>query len=70
MQQGREPLDRIAAVLFLSAVAPRFDDEHSIAGHAATTQAYQASLDLLRQRRRMPHVEAELHRGGHFVHAL
>jgi len=68
--QVEEPLARIIAVAPLSAVAVCLDDENPIGGQALPGQSHQPPTDILRQRRRALHVEAQLHRRGDLVHVL
>jgi hypothetical protein len=57
-------------VLLLGAEALRRDNEDAILRHAAAGELGEANRDVVRQRRRAAHVEAELHGARHLVDVL
>src|SRR5690606_27231499 len=64
-----QALQGILAILFLSAVLLRLDDDHPVGSDAAVAQRQQAFLVELRQRRGT-NIEAQMQRAGHLVDVL
>ena len=65
-----QALARVGAVALLGAVALRGDDEHALAGEAVAGEPLEPRAHAVGQRRRMAHVEAQLHRAGDLVDVL
>jgi hypothetical protein len=65
-----EPIERILAIARLGAVALRDDDKNAVVGQPRAGEALQALADVVRQRRRVPHIEAKLDCGGKLVDVL
>src|SRR5215467_15290802 len=56
-----QALARVGAVALLGAVALRGDDQHALAGEALAGKPLEPRADVIRQRRRLAHVETQLY---------
>src|SRR5215831_7417840 len=65
-----EPRQRIVAVALLGAVTLSRDDQYTVAGQPPAGEPLQPRPHLMGKRRRMAHVEAQLHRGGELIDIL
>ncbi len=65
-----EPLDDVLSILLLGTMALAQQDDLAFLGGPAARQREKADLDLVGQRRRAAHVEAQPHRGRDLVDVL
>src|SRR5579862_378439 len=68
--QADQAVERILPIAPLGAVALRDDDQHAVAGQPRAGEPLQSGAHVVGQRRRVPHVEAKLHRGRELVDVL
>ncbi len=68
--QLKQARARVVAVALLGAVALRDDDEDAVSSNPPARQTFEPSAQVRRQRRRMAHVKAQLHRGCKFIDIL
>lgn len=59
-QQGNQPVEGILTILLLDAVLPGLDDQHTLGGHTAASQAHQPLAYIFWKRRGIGHIETQL----------
>jgi len=70
LHQPDQALDRVLAVSLLAAKSTSLDDEHSFTIQLLAGVEDQPIANLFGEGSCVLHVEAQLNRGGHFVHIL